>query len=367
MDGIDALIAAYRRRHGRDPVNVSHWDPSREFVQNLKDALPINALPDPVPYRYSYLIEARSEVLKGLGVSSTSASGLFTENGSMSITAVANWLSAIGIRDVRLLCPTYFITAHNLRRLGIIVSEVPVERYEGRYVLPREVKLDPKQALWLTNPVYNTGDYSIERDIERIAAIIDEGNVVIADEALAFAPTKMARVLGGRRNFVGIYTPHKALCINGLKFSLVTFHPEVEDFFDDWGDVLFGGLSISAVAAIGHFLSPKFDTYRKEFVRAIDSVRGWHHDLVGRYIGRIETDRYSQGHFLTVYFPGLAAALGTSLPFIEAAIETTGAAFIPGNRSGFDPKLGFCFRVNLAQDSGRFRSALSRLYGHLAR
>jgi hypothetical protein len=57
--------------------------------------------------------------------------------------------------------------------------------------------------------------------------------------------------------------------------------------------------------------------------------------------------------------------LGASVPFIADAIESTGAAFIPGLRSGFSRDVGFCFRINLAQDSPQFRGAVMRLYNHL--
>src|SRR5258707_637129 len=80
-------------------------------------------------------------------------------------------------------------------------------------------------------------------------SIADAGAYVVVDEALAFPPTRIALSLGGHSNFIGIYTPHKSICINGMKCSLVAFHPTLEDFFDDWADVLSGGLSVSACLA----------------------------------------------------------------------------------------------------------------------
>jgi hypothetical protein len=213
--------------------------------------------------------------------------------------------------------------------------------------------------------VYNTGDYSLENSIDAVSAMADRGTLIVLDETLALTPTLFARKLRGKRNVIGIYTPHKSVCINGLKFSIVAFHSDLEDFFDDWGDVLFGGLSISSIAAIAHFVSSEFDRYRDAFLSSIERTRKWHSELLAPYQSRIKTDGVSRGHFLTVYFPSLKAELGTSLPFIEGTIEATGAAFIPGNRSGFDPTSGLCFRVNLAQDSPRFRGALARVYRHL--
>jgi histidinol-phosphate/aromatic aminotransferase/cobyric acid decarboxylase-like protein len=367
IDAIDEAIAAYRVRHGREPVNVSHWDPSREFAVKLKSLLPMGRAWDPVAYRYSYMIENRGLIASKLGFDERSVASLVTENGSMSIVAVVNWLSARGVRKVRLVCPSYFITAYNLRRAGIQVNEIFLERVEQRYQWPERIHLGPDEALWFTNPVYNTGCYSLEDQAAYVAALVDEGSIVVIDEALALTPTPFAKECGGKRNFIGIYTPHKAICLNSFKFSIVMFHPDFDDFFDDWADVLFGGLSASAGAATTHFVSHEYDAYRNRFLLLVEEVRAWHSNLLDAYVGRIETDQDVKGHFLSVYFPHLDADLGSSASFVVRTINETGAAFIPGQRSGFSRDMGLCFRVNMAQDSVRFRSALRRLYGYLVR
>jgi histidinol-phosphate/aromatic aminotransferase/cobyric acid decarboxylase-like protein len=365
VDAVDEAIVDYEARHGRKPINVSHWDPSHEFVTKISDLLPITPAWDPVAYRYSYMIGNKQAITTKLGFNHSSVASLLTENGSMSIVAVANWLVARGIRAVRVLCPSYFVTAYSLRRVGIQVNRIPLERVAHRYLWPRELHLERDEALWVSNPVYNTGCYSLEERAEWLATISDQGRVVVLDEALALTPTVFATTCNGKRNFVGIYTPHKAICLNSFKFSIVVFNPEFDDFFDDWADVLFGGLSASAVAAAAHFISGEYETYKDRFISLVNDVRAWHTEVIRSYGGRIQTDRLTRGHFLSVYFPGLDATLGSSLPFIVRTIEETGTAFIPGQRSGFGLDLGFCFRVNLAQDSAQFRGGLQRLYRHL--
>jgi hypothetical protein len=150
--------------------------------------------------------------------------------------------------------------------------------------------------------------------------------------------------------------------VNGLKFSIVVFHPNRGPPFDHWSDVLSGGLSLSAVTAIDHFISERFDQYRREFLTQVEETRTWHTDVLAREAPRAVRDHDVRGHFLTVYFRALTAALSEDLGFLADVLEASGAIFIPGARSGFDPILGFCFRVNLAQDSPQFRGALTRLY-----
>jgi histidinol-phosphate/aromatic aminotransferase/cobyric acid decarboxylase-like protein len=366
IDAIEASIAAYTHRHGIEPVNVSHWDPSVEFAQKLKLQIPIELIGDPIPYQYSYMIEGRDAVLRKLGIVRPSVSSLFTENGSTSIAAAANFLLLAKVTEVKLLCPSYFITAHNLRRLGLPTTEVHVPRRGGHYHWPNRLCLSRGQALWITNPVYNTGDYSLEDYISKIQNAADSGALVVVDEALAFPPTRIANELVGHPNVLAIYTPHKTVCINRMKFSIIAFHVDLEDLFDDWADVLSGGLSLSSSIAIRHFLSTAFDRYSIEFVQLIEQARQWHKRLTSEHERHIQTDNAVRGHFLTVYFPQLSADLGESISFIESTMDATGATFIPGTRNSFDAKLGLCFRVNLAQDSLRFRGALARLYNRLA-
>ena len=219
IDAIDAAIADYCARHGRAPVNVSHWDPSRAFAAKLKHMLPIAQKDDLVAYRYSYMVPHKRPIARKLGFDDGTVSSLLTENGSMSIVAIANWLSAMGIRAVRLLCPAYFVTGYSLRRVGIEVNELHLRRDQGRYCWPDHLALEPNEALWITNPVYNTGCYALENQAAYVAALAEQGTVVVLDESLALTPTQFAKACGGRRHFIGLYTPHKAVCLNSFKFS----------------------------------------------------------------------------------------------------------------------------------------------------
>jgi histidinol-phosphate/aromatic aminotransferase/cobyric acid decarboxylase-like protein len=365
IDAIEHISLGYADKYGRPPLNVSHWDPSDEFIRNLRVAIRIPKQKDLVRYRYSYMVEERLAVFSKLGLVSTSTAGLFTENGSMSILAVANFLSAASVKHVYVLAPYYFITTHSLEKFGLRVSDIPHRDTRQQASWPTDLQLASGDALWITNPIYNTGNYFIEEQRDLFLGLAESGVRIILDETLAVTPTKLATSLVGHRNVFGIYTPHKSICLNRLKFSLVAFHLDFEDFFDDWGDVLFGGLSASATEAVTHFLSPDFDTYRLRFMTLVDSTRHWHQELLSKYGGRIVTDQNTRGHFISAYIPSIDSELGTSVRFLERVIVASGAAFIPGNRSGFDPALGLSFRVNLARDSAQFRGALRRLYSCL--
>ncbi|MGZ9021580.1 MAG: hypothetical protein ACXW3S_16880, partial [Rhodoplanes sp.] len=58
--------------------------------------------------------------------------------------------------------------------------------------LPADLDLRPGQALWITNPVYSTGVYSLEQSCDRLLRMADGGTLIVADESLALRPTAIA-------------------------------------------------------------------------------------------------------------------------------------------------------------------------------
>jgi hypothetical protein len=88
IDEIEALAEEYAERHGRLPVNVSHWDPSEGMVGRLRAGMPVSARRNPVFSNYSYFLGSHARVRAKLGISA-SAYSLFLENGSSAIMAVA--------------------------------------------------------------------------------------------------------------------------------------------------------------------------------------------------------------------------------------------------------------------------------------
>ena len=371
---IESLMSQWRADHGTAPVHVSHWNPSNEVLQNLQTQVPpssfLNPLTslqtcDPIPYRYSQGLPSTEAVLSKLGFSADRVGALITENGTTSISTVANWLKLNGITEVTLLTPYYYATSYSLLRLGISIREIALERTAGgAYRLPGDLALLSHQALWVTNPVYSTGLYSLEASCDLLRRIADSGAIVIADESLALRPTATARSLGGHDNFVGIYTPHKSICMNGVKFSIVVTHPRHQATLEDWAEVLSGGLSLS-VSSIQHFVTSSFDGYRESFLQLMRKTRDWHIDLVDGFDGTVELDEGSEGHFVMAYVPGLAAKLGSRIDFLAEILQETGCIIVPGFHSGFPERSEFCFRVNLARDSEAFRDALSNLYSFL--
>jgi hypothetical protein len=368
LELIEELESTYLRVHGCPTINVSSWDPSAEFKAELEGTLDIPVRWPSVDYVFSYDIERSGEILNALGFSPDAVGWLITPSGSVSIVCVVNWLAAMGFGELTVLFPAYFSLRHICRRCGVAIRQRFMVRKRDTFRLPElnEQNFGPPGVLWITNPTYATGVHWGERETAELYRLLDRGWYIVADECLAIAGNELGTHFGGHPNFIGIYAPHKSVCVNAVKFSLLTFHAEYQRFYDHWADVLYGCLGSSAVAAIDHYLSINFSEYSNRFIGKTNHARAFVAGLCQSLSG-VELDSTSIGQFGTCYFPSLSSSLGNNLDFLRSTINSTGGSFIPGNRNHFDDALGFNFRINFAQDSPLFRSTLTRLIEQLSK
>jgi histidinol-phosphate/aromatic aminotransferase/cobyric acid decarboxylase-like protein len=277
--------------------------------------------------------------------------------------AAANWLALKGAREVTVLAPRYFAVPHALARFGMTVRELPLV---GEFELPMRGELARTDAVWVTHPVYNTGSRALLDQIGAFELLLEGGVRLVVDEVLAETPSVFATRLAGHPNLIAVHSPHKGICVNGLKFAALVGPAAEEVAFEHWADVLAGGLSLSALAAIRQFLSPSFDDYRTKFLAGVGAAATW----LGRSVSEVAGARLlegSFGHFRMIAFPEIPATRGTELAWRRRLLEATGVTTISGDRSGFDPALGYSFRVNLARDGRAFRAGLTRHLRALSR
>jgi bifunctional pyridoxal-dependent enzyme with beta-cystathionase and maltose regulon repressor activities len=361
LDQIERISDRYRQAFGAEPFNVSHWDPSPDFTSQLLRCLILPPHGNICDYIYSYMLNDVTRVLERLGFSVKDKGCLITPNGTTSLVCVARWLNERGIQKVKVTCPTYFPVFHLLPAFGIQVEPIYLLRTNGVFYLPNlSADRDDRCAIWLTSPVYSAGVYFSEAEIAKVAAILNAGRLVIADECFAIPGRELSRYVGSYDNFVGIYAPHKSICVNGLKFSAIVYDSQYALAFDQWADILYGGLALTTVAALKHFTSPDYERCQVaaacHISKAMSFIKG-----VATSIPRLSLDQDPQGILVTCYFPHLPAELTSDDSFLWSLAEETGAVFIPGIRNHFDPHWGLSFRVNLARDSKQFRGAVERM------
>lgn len=367
LEQIEAVAARYVATFGSEPLNVSHWDPSAPFAAKLTGALELDHRGDPLAYIYSYGLDSRETLLRRLGFDPERKACLVTPSGTVSILCAVNWLAARERKKFSVLGPFYFSVLHQARQLGLSVNKQFMQRRDGHYQLPADpgwIAAPPNEAVWLTAPVYCTGTPLVEHDRQRLREFLEHGGILVADECLAASGMELGRELGEYPGFIGIYSPHKSVCLNGLKFSVIVFDREHETFFEQWADVLYGGLSLSTIVAIRHFLSDNFRLYAERFTEEVGLALAFVKQAAGR-CPRGEFDRNPSGHLVTFYLPHVIANAGNDEGFLWNLCHSSSTIVIPGLRNHFDPAVGFCFRINLALDGSQFRGGIARLFGFL--
>lgn len=360
VDFLDDLAASYERRFGRPPVALSHWDPERTIVESLSAKLRVPPLGEPYRYRYSFNSDVRAAVMEKLGYNARRRRLLLTENGTNAVLAVANALALQGIRRAKVLSPCYFATDYALRRFGIEVQRVHWIRNPEGFTLP-PLQPAPDEAIWAESPVFGTGVASERYLQDTFADAVARGCVVVLDRSLCLEPDSLGQRFGEEARYITINAPHKAICVNGLKFGAATFGDKLYDAFDHWADILSGGLSLSAEAASRHFLTDNFEQNIKAVSYYLKNTEQILHNTLRGFSPQVEFDRSAVGYWRMVYIPGVPARVGDDRDWLTDLVMRSGAAPIPGTWSGCSEAWGFCFRVNLLRFDPQSRSSLRRL------
>jgi aspartate/methionine/tyrosine aminotransferase len=372
LNYLEDLAEEYENKSGSAPFNLSHWDPSKHTINALLKYLRLPPPPLAVPYIYSYYTGVQEQIIQRLGFSAATRDCLLVHSGTSAMVLAVRWLKALGLHRVVILCPAYFPVFYASEIMDLSYERLYMHRDQGKWHLPREeivarVHESPsKTAVWITNPVYCTGVYLSEADRDYLHSLLDTGVAIVADECLAKTGYELGRLLGRSERFLGLYSPHKTVCLNAVKFAAMIFDTKYEGFFDSWVDVLTGGLGASNYSALIHFLDDNFSHFQSAFFEHTDKVRKNVLGMINSWGELIEGDEDTLGHFITCYAPKIHGDKGNDKQFLRQLISNTGAIVIPGIRNHFDPDMGFNFRINLARGCPQFYPSLYRTIEYLA-
>lgn len=361
------LAEEYQRQNGAFPFALSHWDPSDHTMKVLLKDLRLPQPPLPVRYIYSYYLDFGQQVLERLGLREAAQGCFLVPAGTNAMLLAIWWLKSLNIDRLIVLCPAYFPVFYASDIMGLPHTKIYIRRHLGKWQLPQDEIIDTiraansKTAVWVTNPVYCAGEYLCDEDTKFLKSLLLKGVIVIVDECLAITGQELCRKLSGSEHFLGIYSPHKSVCINAAKFAALVFDNKHQQFFDRWADVLVGGLSASSHSAISHFLGDNFLHFESAFLQYVNKVRASIRKIIHDHNVLIETDENSVGHFMTCYISKVPGSKGNCKPFLHQMVMQTGVHLIPGVRNHFDPGIEFNFRINLARECPQFSSALHRI------
>ena len=356
MDDIFSMEDCIGKQTGIDIHNVSYWDSSSTFQKQMSQVLqlPIQSLPWDYYYTYSISKEDRIQVLKNIGIPLeylNNTMGLLLQSSTIAIVNMINLLKHFEKRKLCILQPSYFSVGECCKMLSlnyayenIIFSgndiEIPIDRIiNGGY-----------DCVWITSPVFCTGKYYNQAQQEEICRLKEAGLTLVFDESLALPGKELLRSIPIDPQTFAIYSPHKAIAINGLKFSVLICDVCYEDFLEQWIDVFSGALSSSNRDAVFHYLSHNYSAEcLPKYLAYIENTKNAITELLKQFPSiTMLPDTY--GHYITVFTGIRIKDKEELLDMMKSLVRCSMASFIPGTLNGFSEKIGLCFRINLTGD-----------------
>ncbi len=359
IDDINKLddIFEYEKRkekeYGTTIHNVSHWDSSTNFQQimNRVLVLPKSSMPWNYCYTYSLSKKTRKGVLKHLGVPETLLNdkmGLFLPSSTLSIVNLVNLLVHKNKKKLCILHPAYFSVEHCCDMFSLNYSIEYISFVNGHAIIPiKKILESGYDCIWITSPIFCTSVYFDDSEIDKIIQLHKAGITVVIDESLALPDKELVRFVPIDKNIFFIYSPHKAISINGIKFSVIVCDKSYDDFLEQWVDVFSGALSSSNQDAILHYISQNyiFDCY-PEYIKYIDDSKSKIEKIVAKYVFAQMLPN-SCGHYITIFIETSINNTSDMISLAKDIINKCHTSIIPGELNGFNPISKFCFRVNL--------------------
>ncbi len=255
---------------------------------------------DPIKYLYTFQIkDLKARVLEKLGFDTSKKDGILTPNGTTSIMMMTHWVKEHGYNTLHVVYPSYFSIGNNCKKENIVIIKHEINYKTGR------ITIDPKnyqnEIFWITNPAYSMGYNTATINVDIIKNLL-RNNIVIVDDCVIQNNHTASRLFGSHHNFLGVYAPHKAVCMNGVKFSMLVFNCKDEPFFDQSVDFLCGGLDSASMAAVNHYASSEYDKYDQIFQENIKTTNRWVSETCKNFPKCFYQNR-SNHYISSIYFP----------------------------------------------------------------
>lgn len=367
---IKNIQTEYSKKFGKEPYNLSSWLTSQKFKDTMLNVLKFPQSDSVIEYSYTYSFnkDILNDLLNKLVPFQNYSGGIsLASNTTQAIVTIVNLLKMLGYKKICILNPAYFsvVKAHEV--LSLTYDVLTIRRENGEYILPyKEIESGKYDAIWITSPIFSTSVYFKERDILFFEKLMQQGVLVISDESFCTSGNEIINRIKDTQNFIAMYSPHKAIGVNGYKFSAILFPKRFDEVIEHWVDILTGNLPASTELAIKHYLSDNYD----ECLNAYRSFMSDSYKKIKRMLepfDNISTDKVEDGSLFTLYFNNLNYNQIKSLEFIQDMIFSTGSSVYPSYLNGFDNSFGFAFRINMALYDEFFEMALAELTKYLSK
>lgn len=364
MDNIFDLEKNISKNTHQPVTNLSHWNPSDAYVEMINRNLPPQSIKDIFNYVYTYDIPASTRkniINKLVGRSLDTQMCMILPNSTLCILNVINYLKLNGCKRLFILQPSYFSVEEACKLFNIEAFKIPLKNGEN-YTIPIELyQTQNSDAFWITSPVYSTSYLLNDSMINCIDTITANKRYVVIDESLNINGLESIRKLKDNKYLFGIYSPHKALFCNGLKFSTIICNKSNDDFLEQWIDVLGGALPSSCINAIDHFLSPNFEICKQCAVEWFSENQKIIIKTIKNYPFAHVNENPSVSSYMTINLPYIPLE---SLDFIEKMIKETFTSVFPGFLNG---RNDCSFRINLSLNKHTIGNSLNSLLDFISR
>lgn len=372
MDDIFSLEQKATQKYGIPIPNVSHWDSSTAFQKHMARALvlPTPSMPWNYYYTYSISAEDRQQVLKNIGVMPQrlhSTMGLLVQSSTIAIVNMINLLVHFNYKRLCILQPAYFSVASCCSMLSLEYGTEQISFANNQPRIPIDKIVSGKyDCIWITSPIFCTGYYPDKEFIKDISYLKSIGMTIIFDESLALPEKELVRHFSVDKKLFAIYSPHKAISINGLKFAIIVCDKFYEDFLEQWVDVFSGALGGSNRDAVLHYVSPNYlNNCYPAYEAYINQTKEIVNNVVNKFPFALLLPN-TAGHYINIFTDLKVQEKNRLLELMNNVINTSLASFIPSILNGFDANQGFSFRVNLTRDALELEGTISSILQYLS-
>ena len=330
------------------PVNLSYWNSGSEYKAQIKKILKLEGEQDIFDYHYYFPEDIKKKIAQKLGFSVDDCKKAFfhaLSQSTLSIAVISVLLSRMKVK-LGIVAPVYFSVLDCCDDL-----KVPYRVFDGflpdlKDTFDEDVLLKSDcGAFWFTSPVNSCSIHFSQQVKNIIQKLLDAGKIVILDESLTVNSKELARTFGVQENLIYIYSPHKSLGLQGIKFSALVadkkYYDEINNLIDSFG----GSLNYSCQQGVSHFVSKNFDEclsiYNQFWQENFSAVR----KILASYsFASVPQEIY--GHYAIIFVDGTI----DDRAFVDAMrnlMKEKGYFVYPGSMQGFGSKQCFCFRINL--------------------
>lgn len=349
--------------------DISHWNSGSEYKNLILSQYNAHNSVNVLDYYYSYEYndDFKQYIISRLVRTSENKYGcVLIHNATAAICCIADYLKKHEYKKIGIIEPAYFSAYSCLQSFGLNVHKETVRLDDnGEVEFPyNNIIKASYDAVWITSPIFSTGIYFTQEQINCMNSLTQRGILLIIDESASSPNHTLTSHLYPVENLIAVFSPHKYLSINSTKFAAIICSHAVKNYMEDWIDVFIGSLPISTCIAIEHYLSSNFISCLAIHDKYIETNMNCIQELCDLF-----PNNYYKGtatNYITICNKSLPYVSSLDELDMHQIIKNTHVSFVPGYINGFSENWGFCYRVNLTLDTNIIKNSLGRLFSYFS-